>query len=147
MNGTAMTDIEVIMERIRENVKRKKELGVYSDADIREISGASLPLQEGDRKDVLMAQLDLLRNDYDLTKVPLISSHRPISGKLIVTLKKLTIYVLTRFAGSMWEKQASFNFNLLESMYTMHDEIKRLNSENESLRKKVEELRNRSERR
>lgn len=147
MNGTAMTDIEVIMERIRENVRRKKELGVYSDADIREISGASLPLQDGDQKDVLMAQLDLLRNDYDLTKVPQISSHRPISGKLIVTLKKLTIYVLTRFAGSMWEKQASFNFNMLESMYTMYDEIKRLNSENESLRKKVEELRNRSERR
>ena len=135
-----LMDVEAIMGRIRENVNRKIDSGVYSEADIKDVSGAALD-EPGMERDVLSAQLNLLKKDYDLASVPRATSHRSaFKGWLIVTIKRITLFVLTRFGGAMWEKQAGFNYGVLGALEILSEEIKRMNDENAALRKKLDGL-------
>ncbi|MBI5902957.1 MAG: hypothetical protein HZB84_05685 [Deltaproteobacteria bacterium] len=138
-------DIEAIMGRIRENVRRKKDLGMYADADIEEVSGLKIDAPETIGHDRFLDLINILREDYDFTKTPEITSHRPYIGGLIVVVKKLALYLLTTFARSMWSKQVSFNFHMLELAESMTDEIRRLEKENAGLRTRLVENRDKSE--
>lgn len=132
------TDIEAIMAEVRRNVRRKKEAGIYTDADIEAVAalGVNAPLKEV--SDRFAEQIKHLKKDYDFTKGFVIASHRPVYGPLIVAAKKAAAALLTRLAGPMWERQVSFNYRMVELAESMADEIARLKEENALLRGRIE---------
>ncbi|MBI5642861.1 MAG: hypothetical protein HY954_05235 [Deltaproteobacteria bacterium] len=131
-------DIDSIMGRIKENVRRKKEEGVYSDSDITAVANVKMSVEKAPGADRLSEQINNLRKDYDFTNTGKISSHRPVTGTMIVSAKKAMLSVLKKSAHPMWDKQVGFNFHLIELLDTMAEEISRLKAENAFLKESLE---------
>lgn len=134
-SGDRGMDTAELMRLVKERVRARKEAGVYSDKDIEDVSGSDLPVRQIRASEMLMEQIENLKKDYDFTRIPKITSHRALTGALIVGSKKLLMTMLTKFAAPMWDRQIGFNYNVVQLLEVMAGEIKRLEEENERLRK------------
>lgn len=143
--GDNKIDIEGIMNQIREAVRRKKELGVYTDADIQEVSGLGMDISS-DKLDGLPSKIAFLLNNCDLrTGSYNITSNRPLIGRFIVTIKKLFLKTAIKIAAPIWEKDAGFNFQVVQALNLLVEEIDNLKQQQESntrlLKEALEQLR------
>lgn len=143
--GDNKIDIEGIMNQIREAVRRKKELGVYTDADIQEVSGLGMDISS-DKLDGLPSKIAFLLNNCDLrTGSYNITSNRPLIGRFIVTIKKLFLKTAIKIAAPIWEKNAGFSFHVVQALNLLVGEINNLKQQQESnarlLKEVLEQLR------
>ncbi|WP_160329475.1 methionine biosynthesis protein MetW [Methanofollis ethanolicus] len=99
-------DVEEIMEQIRENVRRRKEAGIYpgGDAlpagDVTTAAGATdLPWDRAR----LNTTSDIRNSSY------LISSHRPVTGKFLVKGRELVHGEVRRYVDPVFWRQSEFN--------------------------------------
>lgn len=129
-------DIERIMKEIREKVKHKKQLGIYTDADIQDISRLSLEVPAGASMsgNGFSDQIAFLQNIYDFRTGYQISSHRSLIGKLIVAVKCFFISLILKLASPVWDKSVSYNFHVLQLINSMAEEIESLKKECERLK-------------
>lgn len=137
-SGDKGMDTAELMRLVKERVRARKEAGVYSDKDIEDVSGSHLLVRQVAVSDMLMEQIENLKKDYDFTRIPKITSHRALTGGLIVGSKKFLMTMLTKLAAPMWDRQIGFNYNVVQLLEVMAREIKRLEEENERLRKEKE---------
>lgn len=147
--GDNKIDIEGIMNQIREAVRRKKELGVYTDADIQEVSGLGMDISS-DKLDGLPSKIAFLLNNCDLrTGSYNITSNRPLIGRFIVTIKKLFLKTAIKIAAPIWEKDAGFNFQVVQALNLLVEEIDNLKQQQETnkrlLIEAVEQLKGKSQ--
>ena len=95
MNEVQEIDVERIMERIRENIKRRRSAG-------------DIPAPERDTSTFLHGQVAadfaLLHSGYDITDVPLVS-HRRILGSLVLATKK----VVRKLLAPILDRQVAYN--------------------------------------
>jgi O-antigen chain-terminating methyltransferase len=143
--GDNKIDIEGIMNQIREAVRRKKELGIYTDADIQKVSGLGMDISS-DKWDGLPSKMAFLLSNCDLrTGSYNITSNRPLIGRFIVTIKKLFLKTAIKIAAPIWEKNAGFNFHVVQALNLLVGEINNLKQQQESnarlLKEALEQLR------
>ena len=107
-------NVEEIMQKIRENIKRRKENGAYIDADIVDIN--SNRDHHMDRKDIDTSSFEKnIKNGIDNLNWDIqnnnyrISSHRPIVGRPLVKGRELVHGEVRRYVDPVIWKQNEFN--------------------------------------
>lgn len=132
-------DTVKIMTQIKENVRRKKEAGIYSDEDVEELSNLSLEIPSAIALsgNALLDQIAFLQRNYDFRADYSISSHRPFLGKIIVPVKKFFIRAFLKLESPILDKSVSYNFHLVQTLNYLVEEI-------ESLKKECAELKQQS---
>jgi hypothetical protein len=95
MNEVQEIDVEQIMERIRENIRRRRSAG-----DIPSPEHDTSPLFHGQ----VAADLDYLHSGYDINNMPLVS-HRRILGSFVLFTKK----VIRKLLAPILERQVTYN--------------------------------------
>lgn len=99
-------NVEEIMEKIRENIRRRKEAGVYPlDPDPSVASQDPAGSDSGFSRDLayLSGNWDIQNRSY------FISSHRPVAGKVLVRGRELVHGEVRRYVDPVIWKQAEFN--------------------------------------
>lgn len=125
-------NVEEIMEKIRENIRRRKEAGIYPpDPD----SLATPQAPAGSSTDIardlayLSGNWNIQNNSY------FISSHRPVVGKYLVKGRELVHGEVRRYVDPVIWKQAEFN----HATGRVLEEVARQVSGVESLREQIRE--------
>lgn len=125
-------NVEEIMEKIRENIRRRKEAGVYppdpdSLAPPQTPAGSSTEIA----RDLayLSGNWNIQNNSY------FISSHRPVVGKYLVKGRELVHGEVRRYVDPMIWKQAEFNRATSWALGEVAQQV----SEIESLRQQIQE--------
>ena len=95
MNEVQEIDVEQIMERIRENIRRRRSAG-----DIPTPEHDTSPFLHGQ----VAADLDYLHSGYDINNMPLVS-HRRILGSFVLVTKK----VIRKLLAPILERQVAYN--------------------------------------
>jgi len=96
-------NVEEIMEKIRENIRRRKEAGVYPpDPAPPQVPAGT---DSGVARDLahLSSNWDIQNNSY------FISSHRPVAGKFLVKGRELVHGEVRRYVDPVIWKQTEFN--------------------------------------
>jgi 2-polyprenyl-3-methyl-5-hydroxy-6-metoxy-1,4-benzoquinol methylase len=99
-------NVEEIMEKIRENIRRRKEAGFYPpDPDPSGAYGTPAGGDSGIARDLayLSGNWNIQNNSY------FISSHRPVAGKVLVKGRELVHGEVRRYVDPVIWKQAEFN--------------------------------------
>lgn len=100
-------NVEEIMAKIRENIRRRKEAGIYTDEDLSEES--SIEIKN------ICNNLDYLKNNADISNNSyFISSHRPVAGKFLVKGRSLINGEVRRYVDPVIWKQTEFNTELVK---------------------------------
>ncbi|MBT0732504.1 methyltransferase domain-containing protein [Methanoculleus bourgensis] len=125
-------NVEEIMEKIRENIRRRKEAGIYppdpdSLAPPQALAGSSTEIAR---------DLAYLSGNWDIqNRSYFISSHRPIAGKVLVKGRELVHGEVRRYVDPVIWKQAEFN----RATGRVLEEVTRQVSGVESLREQIRE--------
>jgi len=145
-NGTEekAINVEQIMEKLRENICKRKESTICSAGDIGDFQRNLSTLQTDDgniQKDFeyINSNWDTKNNSY------FISSHRPIVGKFLVRGRELVNGEIKRYVDPILWKQAEFNGGTVRFFNYITGKFNHYNNEIELLRfeidSKMEELR------
>jgi O-antigen chain-terminating methyltransferase len=107
-------DVEEIMRKIRENIKNRRESGVYTE----EMRGLiDEPLQTADTGesniDHLRQELNYINRDWDTHAEYNISSHRRFIGWLLIKGRQLVHGEVRRYVDLVVGKQIEFNTHLV----------------------------------
>ena len=117
-------DVEEIMRKIRENIRMRREAGIYPEGEIEEISptrasGSCHPDQIGDAgagagaiglSPEARRDLDHINSTWDVeNKSYFISSHRPVAGKFLIRGRELVHGEVRRYVDPAIWKQREFN--------------------------------------
>jgi hypothetical protein len=124
-------NVEKIMEKIRENIDKRKKEGIYKENEpeiMSETFSAASPI----KKDIpegleFINYCDIFNESYT------ISSHRPITGKFLVEGRKMVHGEVRRYVDPVFQKQREFNFGVA-------DAVKDLKTESQYLKTDVENL-------
>lgn len=130
-------NVEEIMEKIRENIRRRKEAGVYPpDPD----SLAAPQAPAGSSTDIardlayLSGNWNIQNNSY------FISSHRPVVGKYLVKGRELVHGEVRRYVDPVIWKQAEFNHATGRVLEEVARQVSGVESLREQIRDEVTEL-------
>ena len=109
-------DVEEIMRKIRENIRMRREAGVYPEGDIEKIDPDRPPQDEERGKGPLFLSaearrdLDYVNSNWNIENNSyFISSHRPIAGKLLIRGRELVHGEVRRYVDPAIWKQKEFN--------------------------------------
>lgn len=119
------------MEKIRENIDKRKEEGIYKENEP-EIMGETFSAASTIKKDIpegleFINCCDICNESYT------ISSHRPVVGKFLVEGRKIVHGEIQRYVDPVFQKQREFNFGV-------SDVVKHLKTESQYLKTDVEHL-------
>ncbi|HEY3361933.1 MAG TPA: methionine biosynthesis protein MetW [Methanosarcina sp.] len=145
-------NVEQIMEKIRENIDKRKKEGIYKENEpeiMSEMFSAASPIKRDIPEGLEFINCcDIFNESYT------ISSHRPITGKFLVKGRKMVHGEVRRYVDPVFQKQREFNFGVAdvvkdlktESQYLKADvenlntDLERLNTDAEYLKNDVESL-------
>jgi len=109
-------DVEEIMRKIRENIRMRREAGVYPEGDIDEIHpGRENQDRSGEVKLTALSpearrDLDYINSSWDVeNKGYFISSHRPVAGRFLIRGRELVHGEVRRYVDPAIWKQREFN--------------------------------------
>ena len=107
-------------DKIIESIRKKA--GTYSDPDVDNMS------------ENVQHNLNIDRR-WDIVRDISITSHRKLSGKIIVALKNKTMKFYKWYTDMLFDQQVEFNHVMWESYYSMKKEIDTLKKEIDELKK------------
>ena len=97
-------DVEEIMRRIRENIRKRKEAGAYPEEMNQTPGDVSCCAED------LQRDLDYINSNWDIENNSYyISSHRRVTGKFLVTGRELVHGEVRRYVDPVIVKQKEFN--------------------------------------
>jgi O-antigen chain-terminating methyltransferase len=112
-------DVEEIMRKIRENIRMRREAGIYPEIEDLNPAPSSVPShdedQDGNDKPLNLSpearrDLDYINSNWDVeNKGYFISSHRPVTGRFLVTGRELVHGEVRRYVDPAIWKQKEFN--------------------------------------
>jgi len=117
-------DVEEIMRKIRENIRMRREAGIYPKGEIEEISPTRAsrschPDQIGDAGVIGLSpearrDLDYINSSWDVeNKGYFISSHRPVAGRFLIRGRELVHGEVRRYVDPAIWKQKEFNASVV----------------------------------
>lgn len=143
-------NVEEIMEKIRENIRERKENEDPKDTE--EIEHVFSEVSSNERS---FQGSGIINSDYDLRNDTYsISSHRPFLGPFLIKGRKLVHGEVRRYVDPVFQKQSQLNYNLAgvlndaretadfcsNKVEKLKSEIEQLEDENKLLKSKVEQL-------
>jgi len=124
-------NVEEIMEKIRENIRRRKEAGVYPPDP-----NPAPPQDPTGSNSEIARDLAYISGNWDIqNRSYFISSHRPVAGKVLVKGRELVHGEVRRYVDPVIWKQAEFN----RATGRVLEEVAREVSGIESLREQIRE--------
>jgi len=131
-------DVEKIMGKIQDSIKKKEEQGIYSNEDTEMVNTGPF-MKNNDPWDDMNKFLNDLNLCWDPRKDSPITTHRIYTGPLVVFIKKVMRKILKffRIPNLLLSRQAAFNFQVLKAINYLTADMP---VEGSSLSKKIYEL-------
>jgi hypothetical protein len=136
-------DVAEIMARIREKIRGRRDLGLYTDEEVEELSALRLQAFADDAgiDPDLLARLMADNHNWNISTDYRIETHRAgIKGHLVVLLKKLLRPWVRLYTDQPLSRQAQINLYLHYLSHNLVRELVRLQIEHTALRNRFDEL-------
>lgn len=136
-------DVAAIMARIREKIRGRRDLGLYTDDEVEELTALKLQAFADDAgiDPDLLARLMADNHNWNISTDYRIETHRQGFGaKLVVQLKKLVRPWVRLYTDHPLSRQAQINLYLHYLGHNLVREVVRLQVETAALRNKVAAL-------
>ena len=136
-------DVAAIMSRIRERIRGRRDLGLYSDEEVEELTALKLQAFADDAgiDPELLARLMAPNHNWNISTDYRIETHRKGFGaQLVVKLKKLVRPWVRLYTDHPLSRQAQINLYLHYLGHNLVREVVRLQVETAALRNRVAAL-------
>jgi 2-polyprenyl-3-methyl-5-hydroxy-6-metoxy-1,4-benzoquinol methylase len=132
-------NVEEIMKKIREDIKKRKESTVYKNEVSEEIEQVFSEIfcsseRSSQKLENINSNYDIRNNSYS------ISSHRPILGKFLIKSRTLVHEEVRRYVDPVFQKQSELNYNLAGLFNDAKERVNSCSKEMEQLKYEIEEL-------
>ena len=137
-------DVAEVMSRIREKIRGRRDLGLYTDEEVEELTALKLQAFADDAgiDAELLARLMAPNHNWNISIDYRIETHRRGPGaRLVVLLKKLVRPWVRLYTDHPLSRQAQINLYLHYLGHNLVRELVRLQVEHAALRNRVEALR------
>jgi hypothetical protein len=137
-------DVARVMSRIREKIRGRRDLGLYTDEEIEELTALKLQAFADDAgiDPELLARLMAPNHDWNISTDYRIETHRQGWGaRAVVALKKLVRPWVRLYTDHPVSRQAQINLYLHYLTTNLVRELVRLQVEHAALRNRVDALR------
>jgi len=139
-------DVEEIMRRIRENIRQRKEAGIYPEGEIEEVHSAGQDQNEGAEATLLSPEgrrdLDYINSNWNVeNKGYFVSSHRPVAGKFLVTGRQLVHGEVRRYVDPAIWKQKEFNASMVRLLNETARRLEQISAKITNLENSLKEVR------
>jgi 2-polyprenyl-3-methyl-5-hydroxy-6-metoxy-1,4-benzoquinol methylase/predicted O-methyltransferase YrrM len=132
-------NVEEIMEKIRENIKKRKESGVYDNRITEEIEQVFSDVSCS--KEIKSQEVGITDSNFDIRNSNYsISSHRPMLGKFLVKGRNLVHGEVRRYVDPVFQRQSELNYNLAGLLSDSKKEVNSFSNEMKQLKTEIEDL-------
>jgi len=134
-------DVAAIMARIREKIRGRRDLGLYTDEEVEELTALRLQAFADDAgiDPELLARLMADNHNWNISTDYRIETHRlGFKGRLVVFLKKLVRPWVRLYTDQPLSRQAQINLYLHYLCHNLVREVVRLQIELTSLRNRLD---------
>ncbi len=132
-----------IMKKIRENIQRKREQGIYTDEEVEEMSRLKLETfaDEAEIDAQLLNKLLSPSHAWNISTDYRIKTHRKgIKGRLIVLAKKLVRPLVRLYTDQPVSRQAQLNQYFVHLLHNTIREMTRLQIRTTTLKNRIDLL-------
>jgi len=137
-------DVAQVMSRIREKIRGRRDLGLYTDEEVGELTALKLQAfaDEAGIDPELLARLMADNQNWNISTDYRVETHRRGMGaRLVVGLKKLVRPWIRLYTDHPLSRQAQINVYLHDLGHNLVRELVRLQVEHAALRNRVDALR------
>ncbi len=135
-------DVAAIMAGIREKIRGRRDLGLYTDEEVEELSALRLQAFADDAgiDPDLLSRLMADNHNWNISTDYRIETHRGgLKGRLVVLLKKLMRPWVRLYTDQPLSRQAQINLYLHYLCHNLVRELVRLQIEHTALRNRFDE--------
>jgi hypothetical protein len=136
-------DVAKVMARIREKIRGRRDLGLYTDDEVEELTALKLQAFADDAgiDPELLARLMADNHNWNISTDYRIETHRSgRAARLVVLLKRLVRPWVRLYTDHPLSRQAQINLYLHYLCHNLVRELVKLQVEHAALRNRVEEL-------
>ena len=136
-------DVAAIMAGIREKIRGRRDLGLYTDEEVEELTALRLQAFADDAgiDPDLLSRLMAENHNWNISTDYRIETHRGgFKGRLVVVLKKLLRPWVRLYTDHPLSRQAQINLYLHYLTHNLVRELVRLQIEHTALRNRFDEL-------
>ena len=136
-------DVAAIMAGIREKIRGRRDLGLYTDEEVEELTALRLQAFADDAgiDPDLLSRLMAANHNWNTSTDYRIETHRGgLRGRLVVLLKKLVRPWVRLYTDHPLSRQAQINLYLHYLSHNLVRELVRLQIEHTALRNRFDEL-------
>jgi hypothetical protein len=136
-------DVAAIMARIREKIRGRRDLGLYTDDEVEELTALKLQAfaDEAGIDPELLARLMADNHNWNISSDYRIETHRRGYGaRAVVQLKKLVRPFVRLYTDHPLNRQAQINLYLHYLCHNLVRDVVRLQVETAALRNRVAEM-------
>lgn len=136
-------DVAAVMARIREKIRGRRDLGLYTDEEVEELVALKLQAFADDAgiDPELLARLMADNHNWNISTDYRIETHRRGTGaRLVVMLKKLVRPFVRLYTDQPLSRQAQINLYLHYLGHNVVRELVRLQVEHAALRNRLDAL-------
>jgi len=137
-------DVAEVMSRIREKIRGRRDLGLYTDEEVEELTALKLQAFADDAgiDPELLARLMAPNHNWNISTDYRIETHRRgVGARLVVLLKRIVRPWVRLYTDHPLSRQAQINLYLHYLGHNLVRELVRLQVEHAALRNRVEALR------
>jgi hypothetical protein len=142
VDGEGRVDVAEIMARIREKIRGRRDLGLYSDDEVEELMALKLQAFADDAgiEPELLARLMAPNHDWNISPDYRIETHRKgLLARLVVLFKKVVHPWVRLYTDQPLGRQAQINLYLHYLGHNLVREVVRLQVELAALRNRLQE--------
>lgn len=136
-------DVAEVMSRLREKIRGRRDLGLYTDEEVEELTALKLQAFADDAgiDPELLARLMAPNHNWNISTDYRIETHRKgLGARLVVQLKKLVRPWVRLYTDHPLSRQAQINLYLHYLGHNLVRELVRLQVEHAALRNRLEAL-------
>jgi hypothetical protein len=136
-------DVAKVMARVREKIRGRRDLGLYSEEEVAELAALKLQAFADDAgiEPELLARLMADNNNWNISTDYRIATHRRgMAARLLILLKKLVHPWVRLYTDEPLGRQAQINLYLHYLGHNLVREVVKLQVETAALRNKLELL-------
>jgi hypothetical protein len=143
MTTDGRVDVAEIMSRLREKIRGRRDLGLYTDEEVEELTALKLQAFADDAgiDPELLARLMAPNHNWNISTDYRIETHRKgLGARLVVQLKKLVRPWVRLYTDHPLSRQAQINLYLHYLGTNLVRELVRLQIEHAALRNRLDAL-------
>jgi hypothetical protein len=148
VSSDGRVDVAKVMARLREKIRGRRDLGLYTEDEVQELTALKLQAFADDAgiDPELLARLMADNHNWNISTDYRIETHRAGYGaRAVVLLKKLVRPWVRLYTDQPLSRQAQINLYLHYLGHNLVREVVRLQVESAALRNKVEALEKRGQ--